>query len=143
MQLFRGKKLRFKIVRCKLDGKRKSVTLDVNISPGTLHGTQIIFKAAGHEMKNGTRQDIIFIVEEAKHERFVRLNEDLALDVRLPWVENLKKEIGAVHVKSLDGKEFKFEVDFKTDGNVTGTARIPDAGMPIPKTKKRGDLIVR
>ncbi|EKM78835.1 hypothetical protein AGABI1DRAFT_129113 [Agaricus bisporus var. burnettii JB137-S8] len=142
-QLFRGKKMRFKIVRCKLDGKRKSVTLDVTIPPGTLHGTQVIFKAAGHELKNGTRQDIVFIIEEAKHERFVRMKEDLALDVRLPWVESLKKEVGTVHVQSLDGKEYKFEVDFKTDADVTGTTVIPDAGMPIPKTKKRGDLIVR
>lgn len=142
-ELFHGKKLRFRVVRCKLDGKRKTVILDVNVPPGSVHGTQIIFRGAGHERKDGTRQDIVFIIEEAKHDRFVRVKEDLMLDVRLPWVEGLKKEPGVVYVKGIDGKESMFEVDFRKDGDVTGSAVFPGAGMPVPGTERRGKLVVR
>ncbi|KAF9446834.1 hypothetical protein P691DRAFT_159438 [Macrolepiota fuliginosa MF-IS2] len=142
-ELFYGKKLRFRVLRCKLDGKRKTVILDVDVPPGSSHGTQMVFKGAGHERKDGTRQDIVFIIEEVKHERFVRLKEDLALDVRLPWVESLKKEAAVVYARRIDGEQSEFEVDFRKDGEVTGTAVFPGAGMPIPGTEKRGKLIVR
>lgn len=142
-ELFYGKKLRFRVLRCKLDGKRKTVILDVDVPPGSVHGTQMIFRGAGHEKKDGTRQDIVFIIEEAKHERFVRVKEDLMLDVRLPWVEALKKEAAVVYAKGLDGKESRFEVDFAREGNVTGTTVVSGAGMPVPGTDKRGKLIVR
>lgn len=48
-----------------------------------------LFLGAGHEKEDGTEQDIISIVEETTHERFVRVKEDLTLDVRLPWVDRL------------------------------------------------------
>ncbi|KXN84772.1 Protein psi1 [Leucoagaricus sp. SymC.cos] len=131
-------------MRCKLSGKRKTVILNVDIPPGSQHGTLIIFQNAGHERKDGTRQNINFILEEEKHEKFVRLKDDLVLDVRLPWVESLKKEMGVVYVKGLDGKEKRFEIDFKGEGNVTGTVRIEGAGMPVPATPgKRGCMVVR
>jgi DnaJ family protein B protein 4 len=142
-ELFRGKKLRFRVLRCKLDGKRKTVILDVDIPPGSCHGTQIIFKGAGHERKNGKRQNIQFILEEEKHEKFVRIKDDLVVDARLPWVESLKQEKGVVHVKGIDGVESRFEVDFVKDGDVTGTSEILGAGMPILGTDKRGKLVVR
>jgi DnaJ family protein B protein 4 len=141
--LFKGKKLRFRVVRCKINGKRKSILLNVNIPPGSAHGTQIIFKETGHERKDGSREDIHFILEEEKHEKFVRVNNDLVVDARLPWVERLRKEKGVVFVKGLDGREARFEVDFAGEGNVTGMERIEGAGMPVPGTEKRGVLVVR
>ena len=65
--LVHGKKLCFQVLQCQRSGKRhETVFLEIDIPPGSRPGTQIIFKSAGHEQVDGTRQDIHFIVEEEK-----------------------------------------------------------------------------
>jgi len=63
--LVRGKKLFLQVLQCQRSGKRyETFCLEIDIPPGSKPGTQIIFKSAGHEQADGTRQDIHFIVEE-------------------------------------------------------------------------------
>jgi len=65
--LVHGKKLCFQVLQCQRSGKHhETVCLEIDIPPGSRPGTQIIFKSAGHEQVDGTRQDIHFIVEQEK-----------------------------------------------------------------------------
>jgi len=65
--LVHGKKLFFQVLQCQRSGERyETVCLEIDIPPGSRPGTQIIFKSAGHEQADGTRQDIHFIVEEGE-----------------------------------------------------------------------------
>lgn len=187
--IFRGKRLCYRIRRRYLTGKTKAVVLDVDVPPGCRSGTKIVFRDAGHERRDGTKQDLVFVVREAKHERFVRGHEwrgggggescddgkdekkdkdrqkhkdqdgdkqettsgrksrkhrkykedDLLMEVRLPWVDRLKEEKAKVVVLGVDGKELAFEVDCRSskgggkgqDGKMTGDYIVEDAGMPV------------
>jgi hypothetical protein len=180
--IFRGKRLCYRIKRRYLTGKTKAVVLDVDVPPGCRSGTKIVFRDAGHERRDGTKQDLVFVVREATHERFVRGHEwggegcdegndekkdkdrrkhgdhdgdkesgrksrkhrkykedDLLMEVRLPWVDRLKEEKAKVVVWGVDGKELAFEVDCRSskgggkgqDGKMAGDYIVEDAGMPV------------
>ena len=173
------------------------MVLDVDVPPGCRSGTKIVFRDAGHERRDGTKQDLVFVVREAKHKRFVRGHEwgggggegynegndekkdkdrrkhgdhdgdkeektsgrksrkhrkykedDLLMEVRLPWVDRLKEEKAKVVVLGVDGKELVFEVDCRSskgggkgqDGKMTGDFIVEDAGMPVRNhTRSTGD----
>ncbi|KAF8627050.1 hypothetical protein AX17_006390 [Amanita inopinata Kibby_2008] len=180
--LFHGKRLCFRITRRYLSGKTKGVVLDVDIPAGCRVGTKILFRDAGHERLDGMRQDVVFVIGEIKHKRFVRGCEwdggggnsntaekesnkgastsgngeakrnkrkvyygedDLVMEVRLPWVDRLKDEKAKVVVMGVDGKELVFEVDCrggriikdrdrdKEKGKMTGVYLVEGAGMPV------------
>ncbi|KAF8631375.1 hypothetical protein AX15_002430 [Amanita polypyramis BW_CC] len=193
--LFRGKRICFRIKRRYLSGKTKSVVLDVDVPVGCRAGTKIVFRDAGHERRDGTKQDLVFVVTEVRHERFVRGYEwdgggghgrdrernsenpkerprdkdkdkrdgdrdkgttgakprksreygedDLVMEVRLPWVDRLKDEKAKVVISGVDGEDIVFEVDCRggkgggsrdrdrEKGKVTGVYIIEGAGMPV------------
>ena len=182
-----------------MTGKTKAVVLDVDVPPGCRAGTKIVFRDAGHERRDGMKQDLVFVVRELKHERFVRGHEwagdevegrgerkdedkdkgrerqkdrdkdrdqhekngdrksrkhrkyredDLVMDVRLPWVDRLKEEKGKVVLSGVDGKELMFEIDCRSgkggsgkekDGKMTGVYILEDAGMPVRSNIRAGD----
>ncbi|KAF9004035.1 hypothetical protein BDQ17DRAFT_1424988 [Cyathus striatus] len=142
-EMYKGKKLRFRVIRYKLSGKKKNVILDFNVPTGCPNGTKIVFKGCGHELEDGTKQDVIFLVEEAKHDKFIRDHDDLIMDVRLPWLESLNEERGEVHLNGIDGKPLHFDIDFAKHKSYLGATAIPDAGMPRRDGSGRGNLVVR
>jgi len=175
------------------------VVLDVDVPPGCRAGTKIVFRDAGHERRDGMKQDLVFVVREAKHERFVRGHEwagdeddvrgerkdedkdkgqerrkdpdkgrdrdekngdrksrkhrkyredDLVMDVRLPWVDRLKEEKAKVVFSGIDGKELVFEIDCRggkggsgkeKEGKMTGVYILENAGMPVRSNIHAGD----
>ncbi len=172
------------------------MVLDVDVPPGCRAGTKIVFRDAGHERRDGMKQDLVFVVREVKHERFVRGHEwvgdeaegrkdedkdkgrerrkdpdkdrdrdekngsrksrkhskyredDLVMDVRLPWVDRLKEEKAKVVFSGVDGKELVFEIDCRggkggsgkeKDGKMTGVYILENAGMPVRSNIHAGD----
>lgn len=103
-----------------------------------------MFRGAGHERKDGTRQDIVFLIEEVAHDRFTRARDDLIMDVRLPWVESLNHEMGEVHFDGVDNASFMFMINFPKEKAMSGTFSFPGAGMPRRDGDgRRGKLIIR
>ena len=197
--IFHGKRVCYRIKRRYLTGKTKAVVLDVDVPPGCRAGTKIVFRDAGHERRDGMKQDLVFVVREVKHERFVRGHEwagdedevrgerkdedkdkgrerrkdpdkdrdrdekngdrksrkhrkyredDLVMDVRLPWVDRLKEEKAKVVFSGVDGKELVFEIDCRggkggsgkeKDGKMTGVYILENAGMPVRSNIHAGD----
>jgi len=86
------------------------------------------------------------VVEEAPHERFHRVKDDLIVDVKLPWAKPPRDEKVEVSFEGLDGEVFEVAIDYPAGKTGGGGHVFPGAGMPVRRRGKvmgRGDLIVR
>jgi len=142
-EIYQGKTFHFRLIRYTLSGKKNMVPLQVTVPLGSRDGTEVIVMNVGNERKDGTRQDIVFLVKELKHQRFSRVHDDLLLAVRLPWVDSLEEKEGEVRMNGIDGKEYAFLVNFCKTGLLTGTTIIPNAGMHSRAGDRRGRIVVR
>ena len=142
-EIYQGKTFQFRLVRYELSGKKNILPLNVTVPLGSRDGTKVIVPNVGNERKDGTRQDIVFLVKVLKHKRFSRVHNDLLLEVRLPWVDSLNEKEGEVRVKGIDGKVYTFLVNFCNDGLLSGTTIIPNAGLHHLGGKVRGRIVVR
>ena len=142
-ELFHGKTYFFRLVRYSSSGKKEVVPFEVEVPTGCRDGSEVVYPGAGHQRKDGSRQDIIFLVKEAKDDRFRRIHDNLILDVRLPWMDALDREKGIVNFRGVDGREMYFEVDYVKRRLLSGSVVIPDAGMPNREGTGRGKLLIR
>ena len=142
-EIYQGKRFHFRLIRYDLSGKKNTVPLEVTVPLGSRDGTKVIVSNIGNERKDGTRQDIIFLLKVLKHKRFSRVRNDLVMEVRLPWIDSLNEKEGEVHVEGIDGKVYVFLVNFCNNGLLSGTTMIPNAGIHLPGGKVRGRIIVR
>lgn len=143
--LYHGKHLRLRITRYNLSGVRKNVILDVDIPPGCQPGSRIYCRGAGHERKDGSFQDIVFLVDQEPHDKFSRVGNDLIMDVHIPWHEGLKRPGGKLCFTGINDEDIIVRLEFS--GNKQhGTCTIPGHGMPVRQGKAitgRGNLIIR
>jgi DnaJ family protein B protein 4 len=145
-ELFVGKHLRFGITRSYLSNKTKNVIIELDIPAGCRPGTRILCRNIGHEWTPGVFQNIAFVIEEAPHDRFIRMFDDLIMEVRLPWVDSLRRQGGKVPFTGIDGRGLVIQVDYPTDKNMKGRSIVQGAGMPIRERGQvigRGNLIVQ
>lgn len=145
-ELFAGKHLRFGITRSYQSNKSKNVIIELDIPAGCRPGTRILCRNIGHEWTPGIFQDIAFVIEEAPHDRFIRMFDDLIMEVRLPWVDSLRKQGGKVPFIGIDGRGLMIQIDYPRDKNMKGRSVVQGAGMPIRERAQvvgRGNLIVQ
>ena len=128
------------------DTSTSTIHVDVDIPPGGYKNmTQMRFEGIGNQRKSdGTFQDIVFVVQEVLHDRFIRIQDDLVARIELTWDEALQKE-DVILVDGLDGE--KIEVPIPKVPDDSKETRIPKAGMPVRNAKDevvgRGDLVIR
>ncbi|KAF8150866.1 hypothetical protein B0H34DRAFT_801784 [Crassisporium funariophilum] len=145
-ELFTGKHCRFGIPRVYISGKSKNVVMEIDIPAGCRPGTRILCRNVGHEWNPGHFQDIAFIIEEAPHDRFVRLFDDLIMDVRLPWVDSLRRQGGKVPFVGIDGRNLAIQIDYPREKTMKGRNIVKGAGMPIREGGQvvgRGNMVVQ
>lgn len=97
-------------------------------------------------MKDGSLQNIVFIIEEAPHERFNRLLDDLIMDIRMPWDSTLQQGVGEVPIDGLDRQRHSIYINYPRDRTLRGTSVIKGAGMPIRDGGRvigRGNLVIQ
>ncbi|KAI0822522.1 hypothetical protein BC628DRAFT_1388929 [Trametes gibbosa] len=143
--LYSGATKHLKVGRRLLNGGTEDKVLEIQISPGWKSGTKIRFPRAGNEQPSGEAQDLVFVVEEKPHERFVREGNNLIARVKIPLVDALTGGGGKQVVEHLDGRKIQVPVPFGIVKPGQETT-LPDEGMPIRKegsVKKKGDLIVK
>lgn len=146
--IFMGKHFRFGITRAYLSSKSKikHVVIEIDVPAGCRAGTRILCRNVGHERKPGVYQDIAFIIEELRHDRFVRVMDDLVMDVRLPWADSLRRQGGKVPFTGIDGRVLSIEIHYQVDKCLKGRTVIKGAGMPIREHGQvvgRGKLMVQ
>ena len=91
--LYSGTTKHLKVGRRLLNGGTEDKVLEIQIHPGWKSGTKIRFPRAGNEQPNGEAQDLVFVVEEKPHDRFVRDGNDLVTTVKIPLVDALTEPI--------------------------------------------------
>lgn len=131
-----------------LDGETSASTIHVNIDvpPGGYKNlTQMRFEGIGNQRKSdGTFQDIVFVIQEVLHDRFIRIQDDLVARIELTWDEALQKE-DFILVDGLNGEQVEVPIPKVPDDSKE--TRIPKAGMPVRNSKDevvgRGDLVIR
>lgn len=104
----------------------------------------MVFKEAGHENKDGQKQDIVFVIEEANHKEFTRTGDDLSITVEVPWDVRLTHGKQRMPLEGLGGEGLAFTIDHCSNNAMKGTAVVPAAGMPVSSdpSGRRGNLLV-
>ncbi|KDQ57058.1 hypothetical protein JAAARDRAFT_70024 [Jaapia argillacea MUCL 33604] len=147
-ELFHGTRHRYRITRNMLSGKKKTIVLEIDVEPGWRSGTKIRLPGVGNERKDGSLQDIVFIVEEVPHDCFVRQKDDLIAQVQLPRRDSKSSgddEDEILYLKGFGGELFAVHVPI-SPVKATRDTKVLGAGMPVRKGGKvvgRGDLIIR
>ncbi|KAF9467984.1 hypothetical protein BDZ94DRAFT_1246884 [Collybia nuda] len=119
--------------------------VEFDIPPGCKTGSALLSGGIGHELPDGTLDDVSFILQEVPHERFTRVQDDLVLEIQIPWAEIFRSQPRKVYVRGIDGEDIFVFVDYSRDKNLIGSLSIRGAGMPIRERGKlvgRGNLIV-
>ncbi|KZT19036.1 DnaJ-domain-containing protein [Neolentinus lepideus HHB14362 ss-1] len=146
-ELFHGTCQRYSISRHLLSGEAKTVIIDVDIPPGCRDGTQIRVPGVGNQRKDGTLQDIVFLVTQRDDSRFVREQDDLITNVQLPCRESscYFEQDDVVYVEGINGHMYLIPVPLSAS-KATQDYRIKGAGMPIRRggcVAGYGDLLIR
>lgn len=146
-EIYHGTTYRFVVTRELLSRETEQVEISINIPPGMHSGTRIVCPRTGHQCKDGTLQDVVFLVEEVPDERFSRVKDDLFLDVCIPWADPLADQGGEICIQGINGKEITFTLPYPIYDKATeGQVLVKGAGMPIREGCRsigRGDMIVR
>ncbi|PCH42046.1 DnaJ-domain-containing protein [Wolfiporia cocos MD-104 SS10] len=143
--LYSGATKHLKVGRKLLTGDTEEKVLEIQVQPGWKSGTKVRFPRTGNEQPVGEAQDLVFVVEEKPHDRFVREGNDLITHVSLPLVDALAGEGGKRTVEALDGR--KLQVTIPSGVVKPGQQTlVPGEGMPIRKessVRRKGDLKVK
>lgn len=160
--LYHGASHHYRVIRTLRSGKTQTVKIDIKVLPGWHKGTRIRVPGVGNERKDGTFQDIVFVVEEMAHPQFTRHDNDLYVTVQVPWAESRprpyswssmdsgldddpsgKEELA--FVKGMNGAEYALPIPVSLVEGADGT-RVVGAGMPIREngeTVGKGDLVIK
>lgn len=85
-------------------------------------------------------------MEEAPHDRFIRLFDDLIMEVHLPCIDTLRKQGGKIPFLGIDGTSLVAQIDYPRDKLLKGRYIIKGAGMPIRERGRvvgKGNLVVQ
>ena len=141
--MFRGRTRTMKITRKSLNPNRPTEKIiELPIRPGFKAGTRITYSGEGDEVEPGICENIVFVLREVKHDRFVREGDDLHYEVKVSLADAL---CGFTHdILMLDEKERIKRLKKKVPVSNLTTQILPGEGMPISKstTGEKGDLIV-
>lgn len=159
--LYHGATHHYRITRTLQSGKTQDVKIDIRVAAGWKTGTRIRVPDVGNELRDGSFQDIVFVVEEDDHPRFKRVGNDVYITVQIPWADSRTRPYSCpsmdsrlddndlrdemAFVKGLDREEYALPIPRSLVEAADGT-RIVGAGMPIRHRGERagkGDLVIR
>ncbi|XP_067255242.1 dnaJ homolog subfamily B member 13 [Chanodichthys erythropterus] len=125
------------------DGHTSSIRdkiLTFTVKAGWNEGTRITFPKEGDQGPNNIPADIVFIIRQKHHPRFVRQNDDLYFTANI----SLEKALTgfSVEVETLDGRLLNIPINDIVHPQYTKV--VTGEGMPLANSpSKRGDLIIR
>ncbi|KAK1169479.1 hypothetical protein AOXY_G8269 [Acipenser oxyrinchus oxyrinchus] len=143
--LFYGCTKKIKISRRVMneDGHTSSIRdkiLTIDVKPGWKQGTKITFQKEGDQGPNNIPADIVFVVKEKQHPRFVRHQNDL---IYTSHIDLGKALIGfSVEVETLDGRLLNIPINYIVHPRYNKV--VPGEGMPLSMDPtQKGDLIIQ
>lgn len=145
-ELYSGCTKKRKVTRKIVDaasGKAMQIeeTLEIPIRAGFKEGTRITFEGKGDEIPGRPTQDLVFVVRQMPHTRFLRDGDDLVVKMQIPLAKALIAGV-TVDVPSLDNRILRVPL---RDVVYPGYERVvKNEGMPISKAPgSKGDLKIR
>mmetsp|Transcript_11664 Transcript_11664/g.23742 ORF Transcript_11664/g.23742 Transcript_11664/m.23742 type:complete len:355 (-) Transcript_11664:7797-8861(-) len=143
-ELYQGAEKRLKVTRRVVDAtgqvNSEEKTLTVEVKPGYKDGTKIRFEGAGDELPGVSPGDIVFVVKEKPHPRFLRDKDDLIMKVRVQLAEALTGTTLNIH--TIDGQTVPIVIEDVISPGYS--RRVKGLGMPNRKVSgSRGDLELR
>lgn len=141
-ELYNGKTKKMKITRkSKTPDRPTEKILELPIKPGFKPGTRITFSGEGDEIEPGVAEDIVFVIREKQHDRFVREGDDLHYRIKLGIADALCGF--SRDIMMLDNTPRIKRLNQKTPVSNITTKVIAGEGMPISKKPgQKGDLII-
>ncbi|ODQ64466.1 DnaJ-domain-containing protein [Nadsonia fulvescens var. elongata DSM 6958] len=131
--------------RCKVCKGKKTVdeqkVLEVHIDKGMRDGQKVVFQGEGDQGPNIIPGDVVFVVEEVSHDRFIRKGDDLYYNAKIDL--NTALTGGAFIIKHLDDEILKVEI---VPGEVIapGCLKVIEGkGMPSYRHHNFGNMFVQ
>ena len=116
-------------------------TLEIPVKAGWKEGTRITFEGKGDEIPGRPAQDLVFVVRQIPHTRYLRDGDDLVAKMQIPLSKALIAGV-TVDIPSLDGRILRIPL---REVVYPGYERVvKNEGMPISKAPgSKGDLKVK
>lgn len=143
-ELYKGATKKMKIQREVIDSTGRSTPveeiLSIDIKAGWKKGTKVTFPNKGNEKSNTIPADLVFIVDERPHKRFMRDGNDLIVVKHITLLEALTGF--TTRLTTLDGRDILIPINSIV--NPGHEEIVPNEGMPISKDPSaKGNLRVR
>lgn len=143
-ELYTGTTKKLKVTRRVYDAASGQLVpvqevLEVPVKAGWKEGTRITFEGKGDELPNRPAQDVVFVIKQERHLRFLREGDDLIVKAGIPLDAALGG--GKVDIPTLDNRILR--VPLKEVVTPTYERIVPNEGMPNSKTGQKGNLRIR
>lgn len=112
--------------------------LELNIPSGVADGMRMIMQGKGHAAKKAIAGNLIITILELAHNKFVRINDDLKINISITYPQLILGD--KVEVPTIEGGKIKVVVPELT--NVGTTLRVPNKGLKNMNTNLRGDMLI-
>jgi chaperone protein DnaJ len=113
--------------------------LEINIPPGTINGEKFVFEGESDHLPGTIPGDIIFIVQEKKHDTFERIGSDLYCSKTITLNEALCGTNITIDVFGI--KTVSFNVTDIISPKMT--VQLQNEGFPIRNSKNKGSLFIK
>lgn len=138
-ELYNGTTKRMRVTR-KRNGLDDEKIIEITIKRGWKSGTKLTFENEGNEVLNGKPGDVVFVIEEKKHDIYIRQGNDLHVQIPITLAEALAGKI--VEIPHIDGKSVKLDLRNKITSPET-VETVDGKGMPIKNTSTFGNLVAK
>ncbi|KAJ3127544.1 hypothetical protein HK098_006222 [Nowakowskiella sp. JEL0407] len=116
--------------------------ITVTLKPGWKAGTKVKFAGEGDEISPGVSQDLEFVIEEKKDERYARDGDNLRRTVEISLVEALTGF--TKRIDTLDNRQLEIKGGYDKVVQPDEEIVVRNEGMPISKLPgKKGDLYLK
>ncbi|KAJ3127541.1 hypothetical protein HK098_006219 [Nowakowskiella sp. JEL0407] len=145
--LYTGTTKKLKVTRKLIDAASNTPVqteklITVTIKPGWKAGTKVKFAGEGDEISPGVSQDLEFVIEEKKDERYVRDGDNLRRTVEISLVEALTGF--TKRIDTLDNRQLEIKGGYDKVVQPDEEIVVRNEGMPISKLPgKKGDLYLK
>lgn len=114
----------------------QSEIVEIDIPKGVIDGSQLILNGKGNAIPNGVDGDLLVLIKEKPHEKYIRQNGNLFFQLNVPVIDAI---VGCeVNVDTIDGKKLTTKIQ---NGTSHGTKiRFAKKGMPIYDKNDFGDM---
>jgi molecular chaperone DnaJ len=116
----------------------EDVLLELDIPAGIKDGMQIMQELGGHGIKDGVDGNLIITITEKQHKLFNRNGDDLKHSLKLTYSQLVLGD--KVEVPTIDGG--KIRVTIPPHSDVADNLRIPNKGLNVLHTNRRGDMMI-